>query len=162
MAKEDKSCKKCWQYSKYCEKCNLGWCYWFTSGKSPACAEDCEAFNPFNQIRNNRNENEEIFPKVCEFYDFLLGLSVPEGFTLKHKPKLSAEEAFSVIYLLQEHLHILPDSFEKCDGCDELFDSDREGYYLDDQYELKGRTLPKKYWGNWCYDCVPDVVFNLK
>lgn len=163
MSEDNKKlCKQCWQYDQFCEKCKLGWCYWFTCQKSPHCAEECEAFNPFSETRKQRDENAEIFPKIEEFYMFLQGISVPEGFSLSHKPKMSAKKAFTVIYILQEHLHILPDCFEKCDGCNNLFDADREGFILDDQYEVCGRTLAKKYWGHWCDNCVPDVDFNVK
>ncbi len=97
---------------------------------------------------------EEMFSLVEEFYDFLQGISVPEGYNLKHKPKLTAEKAFTVIYVLQEYLHILPDSIEKCDKCDCLFDSCSEGYILDDQHGLNGKVLLKKYWGFYCEECM--------
>jgi len=162
MTDKIKSYNQCHQYNQFCEKCELGWCYWFSCRKSPLCADDCKAFNSFSEVRKHRDENAEIFPKVVEFYEFLQGISVPERFTLKHKPKLSAKKAFTIIYTLQEHLHILPDCFEKCEGCDMLFDSEREGLMLDDQYELNGKTLPKKYWGNWCDSCVPNIDFAVK
>jgi len=87
--------------------------------------------------------DKDIFSKVEEFYDFLQKKSVPKGYKLKHKPKLTARQAFAVIYVLQEFLQVLPDNIEKCDKCGVLFDRDREGYILDDQYDLNGKTLPK-------------------
>ena len=156
-----KTCHQCWQYAQFCESCQLGHCYWFNRQKSPICAEECEAFNSRREGRKHRDENGEIFPLVEEFYDFLQGKSQPEGFHLTHnKPKLTAEKAFTVIYIMQEYLHILPESFEKCKGCDGLFDSDCEGYLLDDQYKLNGKTLPKKYRGHWCENCAPEVDFE--
>jgi len=97
--------------------------------------------------------------KFDVLYDYLKGIRLPTGVTCK-MPKLSADVAFSLIWFLQEIMHCLPDNIEQCDGCKMLFDSDSAGYYLDDQYELDGKTLPKKYWGHWCDECVPDVDFE--
>ncbi len=157
-----KTCHQCWQYVHFCEKCELGHCDWWTCKKSPCCAEGCKAFNSRDEMRKHRDEHREILPLIVEFYEFLQGKSMPEGFELRSKPKMSAKKAFSIIYILQEHLHIIPDSFEKCDGCDDLFDTDCEGFILDDQYELNGKTLPKRYWGHWCDGCVPNVEFQVK
>ncbi len=105
---------------------------------------------------------EEMLPKVVEFYDYLRGVSVPDGFCLtKNRPKLSCKKAFQIIYVLQEGLHVLPDTIELCQNCYDLFNSESEGYYLDDQYRLGKRVLPKKYWGHWCNGCAPDVDFYL-
>jgi len=99
MSDKTKTCHQCWQYSQFCEKCKLGHCYWFNNQKSPVCAEDCKAFNPHREGRKHRDKHREIFPKVEEFYDFLQGKSVPEGFHLSHKPKLSAKKGiYSHIY----------------------------------------------------------------
>lgn len=155
-----KTCQQCWQYTNFCESCKLGYCYWFNRQKSPICAEECEAFNSTSEGRKHRHENREILPLVEEFYEFLQGKSIPEGFYLTHKPKLTAKKAFTIIYLMQEYLHILPKSFEKCDGCDYLFDTECEGFYLDENYKLNGKTLPKKYWGHWCDNCAPNVDFE--
>ena len=76
--------------------------------------------------------NEDItLEQVQELFDFLQG-TVPEDITLGrgHKPRLTRNQAFSVIWYLQEHLGILPDHYEKCHrrGCDsDLYDSDEEG-----------------------------------
>ena len=51
---------------------------------------------------------------------------------------------------------------ERCDVCGELYDRYQEGFWLDDKYELNGKTLPKKYWGSYCDGCVPNVNFKLK
>lgn len=106
--------------------------------------------------------NEKEFEKIEEFYNFLRDGKLPNGMKMpkSHIPKMSSKKAFTIIWYLQEHLQILPGSVEQCDGCLELFDSDKEGYYLDDQYELDGKTLPKKYWGHWCEGCVPNVFIE--
>ena len=101
--------------------------------------------------------------KVDELYKFLKGEELPEGIVCD-MPKLSAGLAFTVIWFLQEHLHILPDNIEQCDNCKELFDTNGEGQYLDGQFKNAntGKTLAKKYWGHWCDCCIPEVDFELK
>lgn len=101
--------------------------------------------------------------KLTIFYEYLRGIKLPDGVGTEGKmPKLSANKAFEVIWILQEVLHCLPDNIEQCQSCKDLFDMDSEGCYLDDQYKIKGRTLPKKYWGPWCDCCTPDIDFELK
>lgn len=120
---------------------------------------DCK-YNPESKKKEDRFLN--MRDKLTVLYEFLKGEKLPEGVLCK-MPKLSANKAFSVIWFLQEIMRCLPDSIAQCDGCKELFDTDSEGFILDDQYELKGKTLPKKYWGHWCCDgCAPSVDFSVK
>ena len=120
----------------------------------------------------NKDMNEE---QVQEFMDILTGKSMPDeiitenSFSLSQKGvgftsslSLSQEDAFFIVWVLQEHYGIIPDNFEKCDRCDVIFDTHNSGYYLDDQYELDGETLPKEYHGHWCDWCVPCVDFEMK
>ena len=81
-------------------------------------------------------------------------------FLHEFKPKLSYKKAFHIIYFLQEDIGCLPDHIEQCQDCLDLFDCNKEGFYLSDDYKLNGRTLPKKYRGHWCDNCVPDVDFK--
>jgi len=70
------------------------------------------------------NAREEIsIEDVDKFYRFLQG-EVPEELTLKRPLKLSSRQAFLVIYYLQEVFGILPDNYERCKTCGDLFDSD--------------------------------------
>jgi hypothetical protein len=72
--------------------------------------------------------------QVREFYEFLQG-ECPEGVHVKHPPRLSERKAFDVIWFLQERLRVLPDHFERCCRCGELFDTNSEGgYYRDGPY----------------------------
>jgi hypothetical protein len=58
-----------------------------------------------------------------ELMKFLMGGAPPEGFTVGKRPrKMTSDQAFSVIYLLQERYHVIPDSFEVCSNCGWLFD----------------------------------------
>jgi len=124
----------------------------------------------FDCIHNSKSEDEKKVDRFVDFrdridvlYKYLKGEELPEGVTCK-MPKLSPNEAFSVIWFLQEILHVLPDNIEQCDECKELFDTDCSGYCLDDQYINKntGKTLAKKYWGDWCDGCVPDIEFEVE
>lgn len=105
---------------------------------------------------------EEItLEQIQELQEFLTGRKLPEGMEVPKMPKLDDKVAFMVIWFLQEHLHVLPEHYEMCQNCHTIYDSHREGYYLDDQYELRGKTLPKKYWGPYCEGCAPNIDFEL-
>ena len=46
-----------------------------------------------------------------------------------HLPNLTDEQAFLVIYVLQEAYGIIPFNYEQCSYCGELYDSDKEYDY---------------------------------
>lgn len=101
--------------------------------------------------------------KVQAFYRWLQGGEPPERMSFKKQPHLTADEAFSVIYYLQEELEILPDNIEKCRECGELFDSCNEGTSISedttiidgDGNEIAGNFQEEEY-GLYCEDCRPD------
>ena len=64
---------------------------------------------------------------IDSFSNFLQGLD--------SKLSLTATEAFSVIYYLQEHLKVIPTSFEKCDHCNIIFDTNESGHVISDDHE---------------------------
>ena len=70
---------------------------------------------------------------VEKLYKYLQG-EVPENLTIKCPVKLSSRKAFQVIYYLQEIMLILPDSYERCITCGDLFDSDNEGNFPHCEY----------------------------
>lgn len=104
--------------------------------------------------------NMLTFEQTKDLYDFLRGKSrithngikkvsaeyhapLIKSITLKdygidtiesHLPKLTDEQAFLVLYILQEIYHMIPDTFEICNACKELYDSDIEGTIVDDYY----------------------------
>jgi len=88
------------------------------------CYENCPRKEQFVDMARESITLEE----VEKLYRFLQG-EIPKGFDIKAMPNLSPDQAFSVIYYLQEGLRILPDKYEKCcvDGCNTLYDSDSEG-----------------------------------
>lgn len=87
--------------------------------------------------------------QVKEFYEYLKGESVPDGFTLSTagKPKLSAKKAYQIIYILQEGMRIIPDTYEQCWNCKELFDTNESGLC----WESKGR-----HYCDGCEYLVPE------
>lgn len=104
----------------------------------------------------------EIEP-VRKFYEWLQGGKNPESIDFKTKPKLTAEEAFSVIYYLQEELGILPDCYEQCRECKCLYDSYEEGTSIgedstiidEEGNEIDGNFSVEMY-GLYCESCRPD------
>ena len=96
---------------------------------------------------------------VKEFFEFLQGNDVLENWILKPRPKLTKKQAFSVIYVLQERLGIIPDKFEFCDECHELFDADYGICHVDDKESLKNmkeigyRVTAKDIGKTFCDSC---------
>lgn len=90
--------------------------------------------------------------KVKELYNFLRG-GQPEGmvFSKTCKPKLSSKKAFAIIYYLQEHLRIIPDHFEVCWKCGDIYDTEGEGIH----WKSKDR-----FYCGCCDDLVPKNYDN--
>ena len=73
-----------------------------------------------------KQKNFEIKPEISleeiqKFHGFLRG-KLPDGVMMKDNPKISAQQAFNIIWYLQEKLRIFPDHFEMCDVCDGIDD----------------------------------------
>lgn len=94
-------------------------------------------------FKNNFKRDLSDMEWIKEFYDYLQG-EIPEGISLKSPLKLSPSDAYSVLWYLREYFPILPDSFTKCDVCDELFDDTSEGLYTE---------TPNDYGFNFCACC---------
>lgn len=86
------------------------------------CFKECPRKEQFVQMAKEDISLEE----VEKLYRFLQG-EVPEGIYMKQPPKLSERQAFKIIWYLQEVLRILPDTYERCKTCGELYDIDSEG-----------------------------------
>ena len=67
-----------------------------------------------------------------ELFTFLQG-DIPDGYRIADDriPHLTAEQAWTVIWYLGNQYWQVPDYIERCDVCGELFDTTREGDYLD-------------------------------
>ncbi len=68
---------------------------------------------------------------------------------MKSKIKLTPKKAFSIIWYLQEHFSILPDTIERCDVCNNLFDSESQGHHS----ELTGKHY-------CCENCEPVGLYE--
>jgi hypothetical protein len=80
--------------------------------------------------------DEVTTEQVQELMDMLTGKSLPENISMPLQPKLHPGEAFSVVYFLQEHMHIIPDKFELCAVCHGIFDTTSEGYIVGEYDEF--------------------------
>lgn len=68
--------------------------------------------------------------------NILTGGALPDSITIQHQPQLTPDEAFSVIRYLQERMYVLPDHFEMCAWCNQIFDYNCEGHIADaDSYD---------------------------
>ena len=69
--------------------------------------------------------------KIDEAREFLafLGGRGPKGFRLPQRPRLGKRAAFTVLYVLQERFRLVPDTFEQCVVCLDIFDSEEDGCY---------------------------------
>jgi len=77
-------------------------------------------------------EKSTELERTQELFDFLQG-AVPEGYKIKksHVPKLTAEQASTAVWYLQNLYWQPPDHIERCDVCGDLFNSHSEGDCLD-------------------------------
>jgi len=144
-------------------KCNKDDCYWQDSSRNCECAYCIrnQAEKSDDHKKNEADNYISVLDKVRELYEALTEGELPEGVNCE-LPKLSETRAFELIWFLQEVTCCLPSHIEQCDTCKELYDSEQGGFCLDDEYEVDGETLPKKYWGHYCEACAPCVDFRLK
>ena len=70
--------------------------------------------------------NNVTLDQVEDLVEMLTGGSTGTA-RLAHQPQLTRRQAFSVVYYLQEILCIIPDHYEMCGECDEMFDSECDG-----------------------------------
>lgn len=97
--------------------------------------------------QSDKTKKQLSFEETKQLYDFLRGegntrieslsnVVLPDYniWTKKaHLPKLTDEQAFLVIYVLQEKYGIIPDTYEQCSCCGELYDSDEEGQCYEEE-----------------------------
>ena len=82
----------------------------------------------FCEDKPDPNPSMDDLGLVYDFYNFLQGKNLEVGI---ESPEITAEQAFRVIYYLQEHLPVIPDTIEQCSKCDELYDSHISGDVCD-------------------------------
>lgn len=103
---------------------------------------------------------------IQQFYEFLQGKFHPENIVRRDCPNLSKEQAWHVIYCMQEYFGIFDDRFECCQNCDSIFDSYEEGTSISEdtdpveQYTILGEKcvhwFTEEEYGHYCEDCRPD------
>jgi hypothetical protein len=78
---------------------------------------------------STKKETEELLAKTQQLFEWLKGGEQPKSLlSLKRdQPKLSKRQAWHLIWFLQEFTGVIPDHFELCHGCGEVFDSYTEG-----------------------------------
>lgn len=76
-----------------------------------------------------KNNNEKNWDdRIEELHAFLQG-TLPEGVIMKRPPKLTPKMAMAIIWFLQEKTEVLPDHYEMCCQCKDIFDSYSGGNY---------------------------------
>lgn len=75
--------------------------------------------------------NELTLKQVQELYDHLTGKKSIDGIIIEENYNLTKDQAFGIIYILQEHYKIIPDHYEQCDHCGDIYDSKSEGHNFD-------------------------------
>lgn len=93
-------------------------------------------------LKNNDEKDWSDIEWITEFYNFLQG-DIPETIKLGrgNKPKLTPEQANTVIWYLQEHFPLLPDQIDQCDTCKSYYDSYSQGHYS----ELTGKCYCNEF-----------------
>ena len=120
-----------------------------------------DSFEPCHEGKEIEPDNYPVTrEQLQEFHEFLKG-KVPEGWNIKKSkmPKLTPDQAFEVIYYLQEELQVFPDDFELCHACKQIFSRNDGGIIVDDNDGLedaieRGYTVSKKDIGHiFCDEC---------
>jgi len=122
----------------------------------------------FGRKRDSRGIIEKIGCSgyMQEFYEFLQGKFHPENISKKDCPSLSKEQAWHVIYCMQEYFGIFDDRFERCRICDTIFDSYEEGTVINEDTKPVERNtvfgenvvhlFTEEEYGHYCEECRPD------
>lgn len=78
------------------------------------------------------HDRGEMYEYMQEFYKFLQG-EAPDCIHIPtdKMPKLTPNQAFNVIWYLQEHMGILPDCMEQCNECGGIYNQDFDGGYIE-------------------------------
>ena len=128
--------------------------------------QDCNGRENSLQLRLIEKLGEEGY--VQQLYDFLQGKYHPDNIKVEdnEKPNLTSDQAWHIVYCLQEHFGMLDDRFEKCRDCGEIYDSYSGGTTIDSDSELRieydddNNEIEKEWeesdYGNYCENCRPD------
>ena len=94
------------------------------------------------------NDNDEDLKRTQELYDFLQGI-MPKDIkvTKTHQPKLTADQAWVVIWYLGNQYWQVTDRVERCGVCGNLYHAWQEGDCLDygnEPYHFCDPCLPSE------------------
>lgn len=91
------------------------------------------------------NNNEVTIEQVQKLLDWLVSGEVPDGwfFLSRQRAPMSYAEAYQIIHALQVNLHLIPDGYELCAWCGNIYDSAMEGEFSVDagSYEYEAEWL---------------------
>ena len=81
---------------------------------------------------NEEKEPASDLERVHELHDFLQGIT-PKGYVIPPEdiPNLTEEQAWTVVWYIQNLYWQVPDNIGRCDVCGVLYDTDSEGDCLD-------------------------------
>ena len=105
------------------------------------------------KVLNKSYGQQPSLEDVTTFFDWLQGKKL-DNFNLEFQPNLTPEQAFAIIYIMQEGLGVLPDNIEMCCQCKELYNSDLGGSTIDeDTITEDNRRFDEADFGNYCESC---------
>jgi len=97
-------------------------------------------------------KEKEPLEIVEEFYNLLTEHEVPEGWRLGNlPPKMTGEQAWALIYYLQEGPRLLPDHIERCGWCYRLIDS--WGEHIEWVHSKEQRLCESCYQAERAFEC---------
>jgi len=102
------------------------------------------------------NNTEVTIEQVEQFISMLTGGEL-ENLILVEQPKLSKRAAFCVVYYLQEEMRIIPDTFEMCMDCEDIFDA-QYGYIRQSDNAHICPDCASEY--RYCIECGTLVPFD--
>lgn len=124
---------------------------------------------------------EKTLEEVESFFAFLQGAKMPGFRFSENSPeiKLSAEQAYKIIYVLQEGLRVVPDKYEKCSICNSLYNIEEEGdhtermvvWYVEEYEEENDIDIPLAVWDSirealpsmfYCGGCYPRYADGVR
>lgn len=69
-------------------------------------------------------------------WDFLVAGNPPNGFVLPEWKPLEPRQAMTIIYVIQEFLGALPDTWDMCSNCKRFFNTEPEFYIGDEKFGM--------------------------
>jgi hypothetical protein len=102
-----------------------------------------DALSHSKEAFNDSLESDDWVEKLNEFLVYLTRGKLPVGVKCK-SPKVSLDMAGNIIWFLSEVLKIIPDTYEICDICEDIYNSDMMSYY-----ETNGK--------HYCSSCEDDA-----